>query len=72
MPLAIALEALKASYRAQIKWVEAQAEEFESGKVRVFSQDKDMTAQTAIDYRHRAANLEGNIRAYERLDAKRP
>ena len=74
MPLALALEALKAAYRCQLSWLLAWAMELESGDVRVVrrvhGKDVDVTAETAMDYRHRAGNLDAVIVAYERLDAK--
>jgi len=70
MPLAKALAALTTAYRAQCKWLLERAEEFESGRVKVFAQDQDITAQAAIDYRHCAGNLEAVIIAYERLQAR--
>ena len=76
MPLAIALEALKAWYLDQCKWLRARAAEFETGTIKVThssdGQVTDVTAQTAREYRHRAGNLEVIIQAYERLDAKNP
>jgi hypothetical protein len=70
MPLAQALAALTTAYRKQCRWLLARAEEFESGKIKVFSGDQDVTEQTAIDYRHCAGNLEAIIIAYERLNAR--
>ncbi len=76
MPLAAALEGLKAAYRGQCSWLLAWARELEAGEIRVIRRSNgsnvDVTDQTAIDYRHRAANLESIIAAYERLDAKGP
>jgi hypothetical protein len=74
MPGTIALEALKAAYRGQCSWLVAWAAELEAGGIQVISKsnrtDIDITAQTAADYRHRAANLESILAAYERLAAK--
>jgi hypothetical protein len=74
MPMALALEALKAAYRGQVMWLLALAQDLETGNTkilrRVHGADVDMTAETAIDSRHRAGNLEAIILAYERLDAK--
>lgn len=73
MPLAHALEALKAAYRGQVTWLLAWASELEAGGIRIASgNDIDITAQTAKDYRHRAKALEDIIAAYEKLDAQRP
>jgi len=75
MPLVRALDALKAAYRGQCSWLLAWADEMDVGGIRVVSQhhgtDMDITAQTALDYRHRARNLEAIIAAYEKLDAER-
>lgn len=72
MPLTAALLALKACYLEQVQWLYERAVEYETGAVKVFHQGEDVTEQAAIDYRHRAGNMEAIIRAYERLDAKRP
>ena len=75
MPLSVALDILKASYRAQSAWLLASAVELEVGDARLLrrlgGKEVDVSAQTAIDYRHRAANLELIIQSYERLDAER-
>src|ERR1700722_1678524 len=70
MPLTEALAALTTAYRAQCRWLLARAEEFESGKIKVFRGDQDVTEQTAVDYRHCAGNLEAIIVAYARLEAR--
>jgi hypothetical protein len=74
MPLAFALEALKAAYRGQCSWLSAWSKELEAGEIRVIRRtngsDVDITDQTAADFRHRAGNLEGIIVAYERLASK--
>jgi len=74
MPLGMALEALKAAYRGQCAWLLAWAQELETGNTRivrwVHGKDVDITAETAVDYRRRAGDLEAVIVAYERLDAK--
>jgi hypothetical protein len=74
MPLGMALDALKAAYRGQCSWLLAWAQDLETGGTtivrRVHGADVDVTAETALDYRHRAGNLEAIIVAYERLDAK--
>jgi len=76
MPLTRALEALKSAYRGQISWLSAWAVELETGKIRVMTGPDgagvDISAQTARDYRHRAANLESILAAYERLASKEP
>ena len=73
MPPSVALDVLKAAYRAQSAWLLASALELEAGDARVLrrveGKEVDVSAQTAIDYRHRAGNLELIIQSYERLDA---
>ena len=74
--MAFALEALKAAYRGQCTWLIAWSKELEAGETRIVRRvngsEVDITDQTAIDYRHRAANLESIIVAYERLNANGP
>ena len=74
MPLAVAQDVLKASYRGQCAWLLACATELEAGDARIVrrveGKEVDVSAHTAIEYRHRAANLEHIIQAYERIDAK--
>jgi isocitrate dehydrogenase kinase/phosphatase len=73
MSLVIALEALKVSYRDQSKWLLTQAVEFDARRITVLSHtdgaERDITLQTAIDYRSRAVSLEGISHSYEMLDA---
>jgi hypothetical protein len=68
------LNAMMVAYRAQIDWLLAQAEEFESGlrKItgRVGGQDVDISSSYAEEYRHKAGNMHAILAAYERLHAK--
>jgi len=73
MPQA-SLKAFVRSYRAQIDWLLAQAEEFDSGqhKVtgRVAGKEVDVSQAYANEYRHKAGNLEAVLQAFERLHAE--
>jgi hypothetical protein len=73
MPQA-SLEALLSAYREQAQWLKAQATAFEDGSRRFVavtaSADVDLSREIAIEYRHKAGNLEAVIAAYERLHAK--
>lgn len=73
MPLA-SLHAIIAAYQAQIDWLLAQAEEFESGQRKVSGHlggnEVDISASYAAEYRHKAGNMQAILQAYERLHAK--
>ena len=73
MPQA-SLNALIAAYQAQIDWLLAQAEEFESGQRKVFGKiggkDVDISSNYAAEYQHKAGNMQAIMQAYERLHAK--
>ena len=66
--------ALIAAYHAQIEWLLAQAEEFESGQRKVAGkaggEDVDISANDAAEYRHKAGNMKAILQAYERLHAR--
>ncbi|HWU56882.1 MAG TPA: hypothetical protein VN175_15325 [Rhizomicrobium sp.] len=70
MPKA-SLKALLHTYHEQALWLETQAEEFETGErkvtARMRGQDVDLSANLAVEYRHRAGNMRAIIQAYERL-----
>ena len=73
MPKA-SLHALLVAYQAQIEWLLAQAEDFESGARKVtgtFSgKEVDISPNIAAEYRHKAGNMEAILEAYERLHAQ--
>ena len=73
MPRA-SLQALLVAYQAQIDWLLAQAEDFESGarKVsgRIGGKEVDLSPNLATEYRHKAGNMQAIMQAYERLHAK--
>jgi hypothetical protein len=72
MPKA-SLDVLITAYQAEIEWLLAQAEEFESGlrKVtgKVGGQELDISSAFAAEYRHKAGNMKAIMEAYERLHA---
>jgi hypothetical protein len=76
MPLARALEAVKAAYRGQCSWLLAWAQELDLGEIRIVQRangkEVDITDQTAADYRKRVAALELILAAYEKLHAQNP
>jgi hypothetical protein len=73
MPQA-SLNALLLAYQAEIAWLLAQAEEFESGQRKVAGkvagQEVDISSAYASEYRHKAGNMQAVLTAYERLHAK--
>ena len=75
MPLA-SLNALLVAYHAQVEWLLAQAEEFETGQRKVIGKvggnDVDITSNYAAEYRHKAGNMLAILEAYKRLHANGP
>ena len=73
MPQA-SLNALIVAYQAQIDWLLAQADEFETGQRKVTGkiagEDVDISSNYAAEYRHKAGNMRAILAAYERLHAK--
>jgi hypothetical protein len=63
-----------AAYQAQIEWLLAQAEDFESGARKISGtfggKEVDISPNIAAEYRHKAGNMEAILQAYERLHAK--
>ena len=72
MPKA-SLDALLSVYREQVIWLEAQADQLETGTRKVLAHSDqgeiDLSSLTAIEYRHKAGNMKAIIAAYERLHA---
>jgi hypothetical protein len=70
MPKA-SLDALLSVYREQVVWLEAQADQLETGSRRIMAQgdqgEIDLSSLPAIEYRHKAGNMKAIIAAYERL-----
>ena len=73
MPKA-SLYALIAAYQSQIEWLITQATEIESGARKITGQlhrhEIDLSDTMAVEYRHRADNMQAILEAYERLNAK--
>ena len=73
MPQA-SLNALLIAYREQITWLLAQAVEFETGARKVTAQMRgkeiDLSPNVAVEYRHKAGNMEAVLAAFDRLHAK--
>jgi hypothetical protein len=69
MPQA-SLDALLSAYREQAIWLKAQAAALEAGNRKVLAGDVDLSQEAAIEYRHKAGNMDAVIAAYERLHAK--
>ena len=73
MPQA-SLNAMVVAYQAQIDWLIAQAEEFESGQRKVSGRlggnEVDISASYGAEYRHKAGNMQAILEAYELLHAK--
>ena len=73
MPRA-SLQALIVAYQAQIDWLLAQADDFESGARRVSGRiggkEVDISPNVAAEYRHKAGNMQAILQAYERLHTK--
>jgi hypothetical protein len=73
MPKA-SLHALIVAYQAQIDWLLTQAADFESGERKVFARiggkDVDLSENIAVEYRHKAGNMQAIMQAYERLHSK--
>jgi hypothetical protein len=73
MPQA-SLNAMISAYHAQIEWLLAQAEEFESGQRKVSGrlggEDVDISSSYAAEYRHKAGNMQAVLEAYKRLHAQ--
>jgi hypothetical protein len=73
MPQA-SLQALILAYQAQIDWLLFQADEFEKGERKLIAHmrgsEVDLTPNIALEYRHKAGNMEAILQAYHRLHAK--
>ncbi len=74
MPNRLVLEALKQAYCDQVAWMQARAEEYETGKCQHHEMDGpfplDKSTELAEEYRHRANNLRATMDAFERLMSK--